>query len=200
MNATIKQRGLGVVLRFNAELEPKVVEACATGMKRGLAHAVTVAQREFLSGPRPAKLDIITGRLRNAMSYAVRVREGKGVIGRLGNNVKYAAYHEFGFHGTVNVASHLRVIKQLNNIGVAIDTRRVVRKADGSQARFLDTRKAALSRTKTGVAVIQRVGAHTRKVDYAGRPFAGPALKKAGPVILKQIVQELRKIQPPPTT
>jgi phage gpG-like protein len=50
-----------------------------------------------------------TGRLRASINTKVE-REGNRIIGSVGTNVIYAAVHEFGFHGTVNVSSFTRTI------------------------------------------------------------------------------------------
>ena len=164
MLARVTSRGLPVVLASLKALPEKIEQAGARGMKRGLEAAVTIAQREFLSGPRPEKLDVVTRRLRNAMSYLVRKVPGRGVVGKFGNNVKYARYHEFGFHGSVSVRAHERLVRGLQ----------------GGAGKPADQ-------------VFRFVKAHRRRVDYAGRPFAAPALKKALPIILREVKSELAK-------
>jgi phage gpG-like protein len=41
------------------------------------------------------------------------------VIGKVGTNVEYAAYHEYGFSGSVSVAAHVRHLKdgRIQNVG-----------------------------------------------------------------------------------
>lgn len=191
MNAKIKETGLTQAIKNVAGVERFVLNAAAKGLRRGLEYAVTIARREFLSGPRPARLDIVTGRLRGAMSYSVDPPTDRGVVGRFGNNVAYAAYHEFGFRGTMQVRAHTRVMQQLNAAGAAIDTRHFLRRSDGD-ARPTQSRKEGARKQQSGTVVVQFVKAHSREVNYAGRPFARPALTKARPFIVRAIVAELR--------
>jgi phage gpG-like protein len=64
--------------------------------------------KEKLSGE---VLRVRTGRLRNSITS--RVDEGGSqIIGTVGANTPYAAVHEYGFQGIVNVREHLRMITQ----------------------------------------------------------------------------------------
>ena len=67
--------------------------------------AYTVAQK--LSGQ---SLKVRTGRLRRSINSRVN-DSAKSIIGIVGTNVEYAARHEYGFHGTVNVREHSRTTK-----------------------------------------------------------------------------------------
>ena len=195
MKGTVTQQGLTLELKHASGLEARIIHAAALGLKRGLQFAISIAQREYLSGPRPVKLDVRTGQLRNRMSAQVTETPGRGVIGRFGNNVKYAAFHEFGFHGIMNVKGHSRVTKQVNSIGREIDLRRPsFQEKDGTVIGQRDSRKRAAARQRDGLVGVQFVKAHTRKVNYAGRPFAKPALAKAQPLILRAIKEELKKL------
>ena len=50
---------------------------------------------KYLSGPRPEKLGVITGRLRSSIKF--KVEQSDNVISiRFGSDVPYAAIHEFG--------------------------------------------------------------------------------------------------------
>lgn len=55
-------------------------------------------------------LHVRTGTLRRSINYAVRT-SGQQVIGIVGTNVSYAAAHEYGFNGVVNVREHIRHLK-----------------------------------------------------------------------------------------
>jgi len=146
----ITTRNLTLVLRKVKGIDDAVIERAAKGLRRGLIFAVAKVQTEFLSGPRPTKLDIITRRLRQSITSRADVVPGRGVVGRIGTNVRYGAYHEFGFHGVVNVRAHTR----------------------GDQF----------------------VGSHTRNVNYGGKPFVRPGLKKAMPIVLREIQSELKDL------
>lgn len=52
-------------------------------------------------------LHVRTGTLRRSINQKL-LETGTGVYGQIGTNVKYAAIHEFGFDGVVNVEPHAR--------------------------------------------------------------------------------------------
>ena len=92
----------------------KVRDLIASGLKDeadkyGL-DSVARAKKDYLSGPRPERLGVVSGRLRSSIASEVR-EDGQGLEVVVGTNVKYAAMHELGFTGMVNVPAHLRVIK-----------------------------------------------------------------------------------------
>src|SRR3990167_2146600 len=165
-------------------LPARVEAALATGLARGLLGAVAIAQREFLSGPRPAQPQRVTGRLQGGVQSEVTSAPGR-ITGRMGNAVKYAAFHEFGFHGTINVRAHSRVLENFGPSGQALEVdSRVI-------SGVRQTRKAVAKRQPGGFVAVQFVKAHRRKVDYAGKPFIRPALEQAVPMILGEIRKEL---------
>ncbi len=61
--------------------------------------ALANIKKNYLTGPRPGKVGVVTGRLRASMLFTTR-KTSDGPIIRFGTNVKYAALHEFG--GTVH--------------------------------------------------------------------------------------------------
>lgn len=73
--------------------------------------SVARAKKDYLSGPRPERLGVVTGRLRSSIASQVD-QEGDNISVAVGTNVKYAPAHELGFEGTLNVPAHLRVIKK----------------------------------------------------------------------------------------
>lgn len=64
-----------------------------------------------------------TGRLRRSITTRVQAN-ATAVIGTVGTNVEYAAVHEYGFQGTVNIKAHLRKAKD-RFIPVRAHTRQV---------------------------------------------------------------------------
>jgi phage gpG-like protein len=56
-------------------------------------------------------LRVRTGTLRSSINTKID-ESATSVTATIGTNVKYAAVHEFGFHGTVTVRAHLRHITQ----------------------------------------------------------------------------------------
>jgi len=68
-------------------------------MARALQRAAMLVQRtsqtDYLTGPRPVRLGVVTGRLRRSIATAVEV-EGTKVRALVGSNVVYARIHELG--------------------------------------------------------------------------------------------------------
>lgn len=195
MELKITAQNEQLVIKRLTELPDKAVGACARALQRGLLGAMSIAQLRYLSGPRPGRIQSITGRLRMGMNSQVEIKDGQ-VIGKLGNNVKYAAFHEFGFHGVVNVRAHTRVVDQ--TFGSYTDSKAGTRKRavslEGEFLGFMESRKRASRRQRTGFVGVQFVKAHQRKLNYAGKPFTRPALDAATPMILDEINRELKAL------
>lgn len=202
IKATITSQNEQLVIASAKTLDARILQACEIGLAEGLLQTVGVVQREFIQdGPRVkgelgpgARLHSVTGRLRSGMQSDAK-KSGNQVIGRIGNNVKYAAFHEFGFHGTQNVRAHSRVIDQVNAKGQQIDTRRAIRSDKGELLGFKESRKASVKFQKSGMVTVQFVRAHARTVNYPGKPFVRPALNKMTPVILEEIRKELSTLK-----
>ena len=73
-------------------------DAARRGMKEAVLLVAGTAKRNYLSGPRPAKLGVLTGHLRRSIATEVR-DSGGNVVGVVGSNLKYARIHEQG--GTI---------------------------------------------------------------------------------------------------
>lgn len=90
-------------------------------------------------------LHVRTGNLRRNWNQIMPVREDNGWKGGIGSGrTEYAAYHEFGFQGSVQVRAHARCVSQVYGRKVS--------------------------------NVTAQIRAHSRNVDYKGRPYARPAL------------------------
>lgn len=192
MELKITAQNEQLVIKRLTELPDKAVGACARALQRGLLGAMSIAQLRYLSGPRPGRIQSITGRLRMGMNSQVEIKDGQ-VIGKLGNNVKYAAFHEFGFHGVVNVRAHTRAISNMRARGEK-DMRKRAVSLEGDFLGFMESRKRASRRQRTGFVGVQFVKAHQRKLNYAGKPFTRPALDAATPMILDEINRELKAL------
>lgn len=70
------------------------------------------SKRDFLSGPRPEKLGVVSGRLRSSVTNQVE-RKGNDIEISLGTNVKYARSWELGFEGVQQVRPHMRVVSKV---------------------------------------------------------------------------------------
>ncbi len=189
----IESKGFAVVLKGVETLPEKALQAASVGLARGLLVTVGIVQHDFLSGPRPKNLDVRTTRLRNSISSKV-TNDGKRVVGQIGTNVPYARFHELGFRGTVNVSAHTRVLENQDEDGLDHDRRKILKDASGSVIGFAESRKRVAGRAKSGVSIFQHVRAHTRKLNYAGRPFLKPGLEKGFPLILQEIKAELATV------
>ena len=150
------------VVNSVATTDTRLLARLTQGMEDGLLLALGIAQAKYLSGPRPGKLDVISTRLRGSISEEVRATD-QTVIGLLGTNMPYAAYHEFGFHGTVNVKGFNRVTHLVNGKGELM-TRGGKRNA---------------AKLKRGFVGVSPVRPHPRRIAYAGKPFLRPALAQA---------------------
>jgi phage gpG-like protein len=203
IKATITSQNERVVLASVEALPNRILQALETGLARALLGLVGIVQTQWIQdgarikgelGP-GARLHSVTGRLRSGMQSSVK-RSGETVIGSIGNSVKYAAFHEFGFHGTVNVRAHARVTEQFSGaLDEETDTRRPIRSNTGDLLGFKESRKASTKFQKGGFVNVQFVKAHTRQVNYQGKPFVRPALNANGPLILGEINKELAAIQ-----
>jgi phage gpG-like protein len=91
-------------------------------------------------------LKVQSGTLRRSVTQKVNT-DSSGVVAIVGTNVKYAAFHEYGFKGTENVKAHLRTIK-----------------------------KAWGKPLKAGSKQIA-VSAHVRRIDYPARSFLRSVLE-----------------------
>lgn len=90
------------------------------------------AQTNYLTGPRPKRLGVVTGRLRSNISAKVEKNNGETITATMGTNVVYGKVHEYGFKGTVNIPAFQRVISkvfgrpiQAKSIKVRAHTRKV---------------------------------------------------------------------------
>ena len=89
--------------RASDTIDGKLVDSMGRITIRLQAHVV----RNKLSGQ---VLKVRTNNLRGSIHQEVS-HDGSGVVGRVGTNVEYAAFHEYGFSGTQNVREHMRTIK-----------------------------------------------------------------------------------------
>lgn len=202
ISATITSKNEQVVIASLQTLEDRLLQACETGLARGLLILVGIVQRDWIQdgarikgefGP-GARLHSVTGRLRSGMQSQVQ-RTGQRVVGRIGNNVKYAAFHEFGFHGTQNVRAHSRVIDQANAKGQQIDTRRAIRSDKGVLLGYKESRKASTKFQRSGLVTVQFVKAHARTVNYPGKPFVRPALEANAEMLTSEITKGLSLVK-----
>ena len=180
--------------------EGRVRFAIATGLARGLLIATGIAQRSFLSGPRPEKLDVRSGRLRLSISSEVDVNENV-ITGLFGTNVPYGPFWEWGFFGTEQVRAHTRVCGWTGiardkwtgrKMAADLPTRRH-RGKEGALGWEQDIRPAHVRAGLSNFSSMEQVRAHTRDVHQPGRPYLRPALEQTD--IMAEVNKELVKVK-----
>lgn len=69
-------------------------------MEKAVRIVQSISRRDYLSGPRPSRLGVRTGRLRGSITTSVSAGLGtRQIEGRVGTNVVYGPIHEYG--GTI---------------------------------------------------------------------------------------------------
>lgn len=110
----------------------KLEEKWPTALHQALADGLEYARRkivtEEMSGPRPVKLGVISGRGRASIHWGLKTH-GKVIIGEIGSNVWYLPLHEYGLHvfrerrmigkGLQNSLPYIE--KRLTKAGVVLD-------------------------------------------------------------------------------
>jgi hypothetical protein len=137
--------------------------AIAKGMDKALPEVASNIQAQRLTGlgPFPVeehKLGIRSGQLRESVRWTPSVIEGDSVTGSIGSQVRYAAVHEFGFDGDVQVKPFFRKYRGRDRFA------RVEHVSPTTGRKYRSTTKTA-----SGVS---GVGSHTRHMRIPGRaPF-----------------------------
>lgn len=95
---------------------PARERALLRGMDRGtkMIEGMVLKQRLTGKGPFPVsqhRLGVKTGRLRQGLRSTRARVDGGDIVTSIGNNVRYARVHEFGFSGKVAVPAHQRTIR-----------------------------------------------------------------------------------------
>ena len=136
----------------------KVVDAVEKRVQRVVKRLEAIVKADKLTGQ---VLHVRTGTLRRSIHSDVK-SNGTQVIGTVGTNVVYAAFHEYGFNGVENVKEHMRQLKAtavLHTKGKKVGT----------------VNKAATAK-QPGRAV--KVRAHTRQVNYPAHSFLRSTLRE----------------------
>ena len=97
------------VVAFLGLLPPKAMAAIKADVSRLAITLLRKVKEEKLSGQ---VLKNQTGTLRRSINQRVEVFGQQQVVGSVGTKLSYAAAHEFGFNGPVNVKAHLRMVKK----------------------------------------------------------------------------------------
>jgi phage gpG-like protein len=199
---SVKGPDLKLVVTKLDKLGPAIIKAAGRGLDIGLRLVAREVEERYLMGPRPERLGVVTGRLKGSITTSVRA-SGAGIVGKIGTNVPYGAYHEFGFDGPVAVKEHQRKGKLTKGGETMVYSRRLlmslgmakkyqIRDASGRTVGWKRVRKEDLEARGFGVTLIT-VKAHTRKAKVRPRPFIGPALEAGAPVITQEVNREILK-------
>ena len=128
-------------------------EAIMPALQEGAYHIQEWIMNNRLAGPRPTYLGVVTGNLSLSITAGKTEKITGGYEAKIGTNIVYAAIHEFGFKGPIDVRSYLRGIIQSPRLKTSRGRQRV------------DFEFA------TG-----RVKAHTREMNMPARPFMRPGI------------------------
>ena len=198
MQARLHRKGEQLAIKSAETLTDRVLRAA--GLAAGLLGVIGIAQTKYLAGPRPAHIQSVTGRLRSGLQSRVTVT-GTQITGQVGDSVKYAAYHEFGFHGTVNVRAHTRINRFFSlATGAMLEVRKQAISRQGVFLGFKESNVRALARIREkrlgNIGFNQsNVAAHQRRIDYAGKPFVRPALEEGLPMIIEEINRKMAAVK-----
>jgi len=94
----------------------------------------------------------------------------------------------------MNVRAHSRIIGNIGKGGKELPTRKAVKNDKGEVIYYKDIRPGFVRAGLSNFKSIEQVRAHTRHIDYEGRPFIRPAVGASLPVIVSEIKKELAKI------
>jgi len=202
MQADGQLTGIDRALKIAGNTPSAVLQAARKGLAAGLLLIAGRAQNSYLSGPRPQRLGVVTGRLRGSIATKTEVK-GDDIIGTIGTAVPYGRFHELGFVGVQAVKAHTRILgiehPRFNiNLRLARGPIRE-RSPDGPGTGALvgykrSSRKAAgqLIQQLPGSRVAYvNVKAYQRRLNYAGRPFLKPAIRDMEPQVRAIIIKNL---------
>jgi phage gpG-like protein len=96
------------ILREVDEFPEQMRGGIARALDRRNQLTVGYIQKEKLTAANPPYLNVRTGRLRGSVRASAAVVSGRRIDSSIGTNVRYAGVHEYGFKGTVQIASFER--------------------------------------------------------------------------------------------
>lgn len=169
-----------------AQLTPgRVLAAVQRGMDRALPLVTGFIQKERATGKGPFpvsehRLGVRTNRYRAGMRWTRAAIVGDVVVGRIGDNVSYAAIHEFGFAGDVQVKAHARRIGRVNGNRTTL----------AAVARTQKSRKKA--KPESSVTEVQ-VKAHARAMSMPERKPIRTGIAEHADEFTKAIALELQR-------
>jgi hypothetical protein len=100
-------QGDDAVVKMLGAQVPALTKAVRNSIVRGSIALVRYVKEHKLSGQ---VLHVRSGTLRRKVNYRI-IDSASSITGQVGVKLKYAAPHEYGFDGVVNVRAHLRTAK-----------------------------------------------------------------------------------------
>lgn len=146
---------------------------------------VSHVQQNYLTGPRPEKLGVVTNRLRSSIRASLARPTVTTVSSKIGTNVKYAAAHEYGFDGMVTVRQHTRknVRDDVFDLGLGISAKR----SEIAEFTYMTPKGRLKKGIKKVASAIVTVRSHQRHMSMPARPFLAPAFEDRLPEYTESI-------------
>ena len=166
--------------RLPAQIQQRLTAALDKQTQLAIGHIT----RRYMRRRGPETLGVVTSRLRNSLWATPARMEGNEVVASIGTNVSYAAVHEFGFSGTVNVRAHTRRAGRVKGKKLVKEVSEFNGKATGR------TRKAS----RKGGSKTVNVRAHTRKVNIPARAPIRKGLEDRSGAIASALQSALTKL------
>lgn len=150
---------------FPPAMQTEIARAMDDQNQLTIAHS----QTNYLRGPRPLKLGVVTNRLLGSLNAPPAFATSTTVESQIGTNVEYAGVHEDGFDGPVTVRQHTRKDSRFN----------VLRSVAAAQPEVsLKTGRIRRRKVKTELSAqgFVTVRQHQRHMRMPPRPFLAPAI------------------------
>jgi phage gpG-like protein len=181
MQIELSPEALGFIGNLK-DFPDKIMVALKRGLDRALPLVASRVQEFRLTGQGPFpieehRLGVVSGQLRQSVRFTEAVIAGSTVTASIGSPVRYAAVHEFGFDGIVNVRPFFRKFRGRDQFA---KVERVSKKTGRS---YRTTIKSA-----TGVSGVRE---HTRHMKIPARAPFGYGVADSDQLITNAITSEL---------
>lgn len=160
----------------------KIPLALKRGLDAALPQVASRIQESRLTGQGPFPVEehmlgVRSGQLRQSVRFTSAVIEGNTVTASIGSPLRYAAVHEFGFEGDVQVKPFFRKNRHADQFG------KIERVSKRTGKRYRSTVKTA-----SGVASVK---AHTRHMNIPARAPFGYGVADTDQLIINAVTSEL---------
>lgn len=160
----------------------KIPLALKRGLDKALPQVASRIQEARLTGQGPFPIEehmlgVRSGQLRQSVRFTAGVIEGDTVTGSIGSPVRYAAVHEFGFQGAVQVKPFFRKNRHADQYG------KIERVSRRTGRRYGSTIKTA-----SGIAAVK---AHTRHMKIPARAPFGYGVADTDQIIINAVSSQL---------